>query len=167
MKKKVKTINFRLMIFYFATFAIGVIAISLMSNSLIHDDPVMAWPLYLGVSLFGAVTIPGIVGMLVLLRKHLILKDVLKHGTETVGKFLDVGETVGWGGIPSGLGSGGRRPGRTVYFSQVIFTYTVDSGKREYTSCAVYRDKQVEKLRELETFPVKYKGRHAIICEIV
>ncbi|MDE7107762.1 MAG: hypothetical protein K2O39_05505 [Clostridiales bacterium] len=52
-------------------------------------------------------------------------------------------------------------------FNQIIFSYTVDGEEREYTSCMVYLDEQVDKLKKLNTFSVKYKGRHAIICEIV
>ncbi len=148
------------MLWFGTAFFWGAVAVSLMSRSLICDDLQIIWPMYLGIVLFGLFGIVGLIGVIVLLRKYLILKNVLKYGTETVGEFVSVGKPVGWSTDITY-----RR--RTTYFTQIIFTYTVDNEKRTYTSCAVYSDKQAEKLEELKTFPVKYKGKHAIICTIV
>ena len=151
---KIKTVNFGVV------FAIGAIAVFLMGRSIIRDDLQTPWPLYLGVSLFGLVALVGMIGIIVLLRKHLILKSVLKHGTKTVGKYKGVGRIIQW--------SNNRRYGsgiKSTWYNQIIFSYTADGVEREYKSCTVYLDNQVKKLEKLKTFSVKYKGKHAIICE--
>lgn len=158
---KIKTINLRFLLAFGAVFAIGAVAVSLMSRSIIVGEVQIVWPLYLGIVLFGLFGISGFIGVIVLLRKHLILKRVLKHGTETVGKFKEVGRTI------SCRNTSYRRGIPSTWYSQIIFAYTVDGEEREYKSCTVYLDKQVETLKELKTFTVKYKGKHAIICKKV
>ncbi|MDE7463520.1 MAG: hypothetical protein K2M48_00695 [Clostridiales bacterium] len=156
---KIKTINFRFLFWFGIVFAIGAFAASFMGYSVATDDFVTIWPMYLGIGLFGAFGFVGMIGTLVLLRKHLILKSVLKRGKQTVGEFERVGRVSSW--------STNRRYGHgtTTWFNQIIFTYLADGVEREYKSCTVYLDKQVEMLKEIKTFPVKYKGKHAIICE--
>lgn len=158
---KIKTVNFRFMFWFGIVFAIGAVAVSLMARSVICDNLLMSGPLYLFFALFGLFGLVGLIGVLVLLGKHLLLKSVLKYGTETVGKYDDVGRIISWGG--------GHRNGYgiTTWFNQIIFTYTVDGEERRYKSCTVYRDNELDKLAELKTFTVKYKGKHAIICEKV
>lgn len=159
-KKKIKTINFRFMFWFVVVFMIGVIAVSLMTHSLIYDNLQTAWPLYLGVSIFGIFLIVGFVGIAVLLRKHLILKSVLKHGTKSIGTYEDTGRTISWS---TGGGRVGR--GKTTWFNQIIFSYKINGEKYEYKSCTVYLDSEVSKLSKMRTFVIKYKGKHAIICE--
>ncbi len=163
--KKVKTINFELFLTFVATFVIGAVAVSLLSHSLISDDLLMVWPMYLGIVLFGLFGIAGFIGMIVFLRKHLILKNVLKYGTETVGEFVSVGKLVKW---DRHRAYGPSPYGRSIkWYTQIIFKYTVDNEERTYTSCAVYLVEDAEKLEQLKTFPVKYRGKHAIICATV
>lgn len=157
--EKIRTINFRFMLWFGVVFAIGAVAVSLMCHSLICDNLQMLWPLYLGVSLFGLVGFVGLVGVTVLLCKYLILKSVLEHGTETVGKYECIGKIIQWSNS-SRYGSGIK----STWINQIIFKYTVDGNECKYKSCVVYLDEQVKKLEELKTFPVKYKGKHAIIC---
>ncbi|MDE7107761.1 MAG: hypothetical protein K2O39_05500 [Clostridiales bacterium] len=95
---KIKTINFRFMLWFGTVFAIGAVAVSLMIRSIICDGLQIAWPVYFLFSLFGPVGIVGLTGIIVLLRKYLILKIVLKYGTETVGKYVDIGKYITWGG---------------------------------------------------------------------
>lgn len=159
---KIKTINFRIIFWFGIVFAIGALAVSFMSRSLICDNLQIPWPLYLGVSLFGLVALAGIIGMIVLLRKHLILKSVLKHGTETVGKYKCIGRIIRWSNSHR-YGSGIK----STWFNQIIFTCIINGEEREYKSCTVYFDNQAKKLEELQTFSVKYKGKHAIIYEKV
>ena len=162
-RPEIKTINFAVLLCWGGTFAVGAIAVSLMSYSVISDSVYRVWHMYLGIALFGAFGVVGLIGIIVLLYKYLILKDVLKHGTETVGKYDDVGRTISFS-TNSNIGSGKK----TIWwFNQIIFTYNVDGEERKYKSCAVYLNEQVEKLQELKTFTVKYKGKHAIICEKV
>ncbi|MDE6047570.1 MAG: hypothetical protein K2F56_02965, partial [Anaeroplasmataceae bacterium] len=143
-----------------AVFMIGVIAVSLMTYSLIYDNLQTAWPLYLGVSIFGIFFIVGFVGIVVLLRKYLILKSVLKHGTNTIGTYEDTGRTIGWG-----TGGGRTSNGFSAFYNQIIFSYKVNGEKREYKSCTVYLESEVIKLLKMRTFAIKCKGKHAIICE--
>ena len=162
-KKTIKTINFRILFWFCSVFAIGAVAVSLMSYSVISKSVYIVWPMYLGIALFGAFGIVGLMGMIVLLRKYFILKYVLKYGTETIGEYVDLGRTISWRNSSRYYGHGRI----TTWFNQIIFKYTVDGKEREYKSCTVYIDKQLDELKELKTFTVKYKGKHAIICEKV
>lgn len=160
MKKRIKTINFRLLLWFSVVFVIGAVAVSLMTHSVVGYSVSTVWPLYLGIALFGAFGSVGLVGTIVLLRKHLILKYVIEYGTETVGKYEDLGRIFSWH-------SGRYGHGTTIWYNQIIFSYMADGEEREYKSCTVYLDNDVDKLNESETFAVKYKGKHAVICEML
>ena len=114
------------------------------------------------IALFGAVFLAGVVGMLVLLCKHLILMDVFKHGTETVGMFEGTQGYYEYGGGRNSVLSASERS-----YTRVVFAYRVGNQVRKYKTCAVYTTDYVDHLKRLDTFPVKYKGKRAVILEEV
>lgn len=147
---KVKTINFYFLFWHCAVFAFGAIAETVFACSIVNGSLTMHVIIYVTMPLFALVALIGAIGIVVLLRKYIILKRVLEYGAETIGKYDAVGNSATFD--------------RKLFF-QVKFTYTAGGESRRYTSCAVYSDEQITRLRKLGTFTIKHKGRHAIICD--
>lgn len=160
---KVRTVNSS-DTFTFAVFAaFGAVAVTLICVLCFvdgGDDLHSLGGIFVMIAIFGVVFVVGVVGMLMLLCKHLILMSVFKHGTETVGMFEDTQGYFEHGGGRNSVSSSSSRS-----YTRVIFAYRVGNQVRKYKSCAVYTMDDANHLKSLDTFPVKYKGKHAVILE--
>lgn len=156
--KKFKTINFKSLSWSFTIFLIGTFAVSLFISTSLYEMSTFIVPIVLFFSVFGILGFVGFIEMIILLRKHFILKNVLKNGTVTVGEYECMGKSLLLEGIF-------ERSIDSKICAQAIFSYLVGNEKRRCKSCTVYTYDEIKKLREFKSFTVKYKGKYAIICD--
>ena len=153
-----KTVSFY-MVFWFTTVCIfGCIGELLMCYVRMGDDATQAGVKIsiFGLVLFGAIAAAGLVGIILLVTKHLILKRVYLYGTETTATY------EGTAGIRE---EGGGRNSYPYRYTAIVFSYVVAGRLRKYKTCAVYSFYQAENLERAKTFRIRYKGKHAVITE--
>ncbi len=158
-KVKPKTISLYWVFWLSIVLYCCLMAVGLLTNGYIKAEQSDAKAIVLAFDcIFAAFGLAAFVVLTYQIITYIIMKRCLKYGKEATAEFVSDGKGIAFGG--------GRVGGNTVFRMSVKFSYVAEGQKKTAESRRVYSKEEVNTLRSMGTFNIKYTERTAVINEI-